>query len=99
MSKDRRAAQRRGVTWRTLMIDASSDRPIGECTIVNVSASGARLLLESPDEAPASFVLVLSKNGRVRRRCELSWQEGANIGVRFVGPRRSQQAAALTGRA
>ena len=92
MSKDRRTALRRGVTWTALMID-SAGRPVGECTIVDVSISGAKLVPSSA-EPPAEFVLVLSKNGGVRRRCLVTWRRADSVGVRFIRPSRSEQAGA-----
>lgn len=52
--------------------------------VVDVSATGARLVLRQATDVPETFVLVLSKGGGVRRQCELSWFSGATIGVRFI---------------
>lgn len=93
MTKDRRVAQRRGVTWTALIVDPSG-RPVGECTIVNVSSNGAKLLLEDGVKPPSAFVLVLSKNGGVRRRCDVTWRADDSVGVKFVAPRRSEEAGA-----
>jgi hypothetical protein len=93
MAKDRRTATRRGVTWTALIID-SAGRPVCECTIVNVSSNGARLVLHGPVELPSSFLLVLSKNGGVRRRCQVIRRESEAVGVKFVMPQPSESASA-----
>jgi hypothetical protein len=93
MSKERRAAQRRGMTWQAIMIDAAG-APIAKCTIVDVSSNGAKLALKQPMTPPDSFVLVLSKNGGVRRRCEVTWRSDESIGVRFVRPQPSERKVA-----
>jgi len=59
-------------------------RPVGPCRLLDMSASGAKVVL--PDEAkeiPTEFLLALSRDGKVRRRCQTKWREGENIGVRF----------------
>jgi hypothetical protein len=60
-----------------------------ECAMMDVSATGAKLVLsaaESPKkiETPDEFELVLSHNGRVRRRCRVSWRSDNAIGIRFI---------------
>ena len=91
MTKDRRTAQRRGIHWKALMIGATG-QPIGECTIVDVSNSGARLLLENAIEPPDSFVLIMARNGDVRRHCEVTWRDDESVGVKFVRPRVTERA-------
>lgn len=75
------------------MVDPAG-KPVGECTIVNVSSNGARLTLDAGIAPPPAFELVLSKNDGVRRRCEVTWRAEDSVGVRFVVPRRSEEAGA-----
>jgi hypothetical protein len=49
------------------------------------------LLLETPLELPADFVLEISGSASVRRLCRKMRQEGATAGVSF--PERPQQKA------
>jgi hypothetical protein len=56
--------------------------PVGSCGMLDASATGARLLLEA-DDAPADFILALSRDGKLRRRCHLVWQKDDQIGVSF----------------
>ena len=58
---------------------------IGQCKMLDVSAGGARLKLESEVETPPEFILILSKiDTRIRRSCSVAWRETMSIGVRFV---------------
>jgi hypothetical protein len=58
--------------------------PIGECSTLDISESGAKIMLSAADEVPPEFLLSLSRDGRVRRRCQLKWRDGDRIGVRFT---------------
>jgi PilZ domain len=58
--------------------------PLGECEMKDVSNSGAKLVHKIDDEMPPSFFLSLSRNGQVRRLCEVAWKKENQIGVRFV---------------
>jgi hypothetical protein len=57
---------------------------IGPCMMVNVSATGACLVLESSTPLPERFMLVLSHNGSLQRRCTVAWQTGTTAGIHFV---------------
>jgi hypothetical protein len=54
------------------------------CTMKDVSATGAKLVLAEQSEIPDEFTLLLSKYGNVRRRCQISWRSDTEIGVRFT---------------
>jgi PilZ domain len=58
--------------------------PLGECQMKDISAGGARLVHSLADALPTEFLLSLSRDGRVRRRCEIRWREENQVGVRFV---------------
>jgi PilZ domain len=57
-----------------------------ECTIEDVSDSGAKLSVGSSIEGLqlAEFFLVLSSTGLAYRRCKLAWVNGDQIGVIFL---------------
>jgi hypothetical protein len=61
-----------------------NDAPAKACTVADVSETGARLELESPGELPKEFWLLLSRDGKVRRRCEVVWQTGGQVGARYM---------------
>lgn len=50
----------------------------------DMSDIGARLAIGVPGLAPAEFVLQFSPDGSVGRRCEVRWQRGGDIGVKFT---------------
>jgi len=58
--------------------------PLGECQMKDVSQSGAKLVHKIEDEMPAQFLLAFSRNGQVRRHCQVVWKKENEIGVRFV---------------
>ena len=58
---------------------------IGQCTMLDVSAGGARLKVDTALDAPSEFILVLSKvDPRMRRQCSVAWRDAKNLGVRFL---------------
>ena len=62
----------------------SFDRAAGiDCIVRNLSATGARLQIESHMGIPEEFTLVI-KPEFIRRSCQVAWRAGRNIGVRFV---------------
>ncbi|MFZ0608715.1 MAG: PilZ domain-containing protein [Xanthobacteraceae bacterium] len=54
------------------------------CRILDVSASGARLQVTDPGHLPDLFLLLLSRDGALRRQCAVVWRSGRTIGVEFV---------------
>jgi hypothetical protein len=64
------------------------------CLMLDVSATGARLRLDRTSELPNEFILLLTKDGRVRRRCQIVWRSADIVGIRFVfAPKRAAQRA------
>jgi hypothetical protein len=80
---DLRKKPRREFHYLAKILTGPQD-PARRCTIADVSESGARLLLDSDDELPDRFFLLLSLNGGARRRCRVVWRNGASVGVEFV---------------
>jgi hypothetical protein len=56
------------------------------CLLKDISASGARLAMESSIQGLVlkEFFLLLSSSGLAYRRCELAWVNGDEIGVKFL---------------
>jgi hypothetical protein len=69
---------------RHVWIDLEDGSQVTECRLVNMSETGAKLALVAPRELPTDFVLRLSKDGRVARKCRLAWSSGNDIGVAFT---------------
>lgn len=53
------------------------------CAMVDISETGAQLMLREAIQIPNQFILLLSKDGKVRRHCEVVWREGKMLGIRF----------------
>jgi len=69
-------------TARILADAAAPPRP---CAISDISDSGARIVLNSEADLPEQFVLLLTKEGRARRKCRVVWRSGTMVGVAFMG--------------
>ena len=83
MSKDNRSHIRRTIV-QPARIESSDGSFVGECTMIDVSAGGARLVLATPDPLPGRFFLVLSHDGALRRLCQPVWQTETKAGVQFI---------------
>jgi hypothetical protein len=66
-------------------IDIGNGAALRDCTVLDVSEDGARIMVASPAELPKEFYLVLSKHG-TRRRGRLAWRSGEEVGVSYLGP-------------
>jgi hypothetical protein len=83
MQKENRKRPRR--RFRYLAHVAFGDgSPIRQCTLLDVSETGARITIDISDTMPAEFALLLASGGAARRWCNVVWQSGSEIGVLFV---------------
>jgi hypothetical protein len=83
MDYEKRRAPRRHLEHRALIVRL--DKSIMDtCTISDISQTGAQLELASADDCPAKFDMIISKNGRVQRRCAVVWQVENRVGVKFL---------------
>jgi PilZ domain len=83
MSSDKRKFPRKKINTVGFLY-TTEGWPLGECRIKDISTGGARLAHGLSDEIPAELLLSLSRDGRVRRRCEVRWRKEKEIGVRFL---------------
>ena len=83
MSIEKRRARRRPISQRA-WVDFGPGTRLQQCVVRDMSDNGARLALGVPGLAPAEFVLQFSPDGSVGRRCEVRWQRGGDIGVKFT---------------
>jgi hypothetical protein len=83
MSTENRKARRRFVRQPALILNGDGS-VFGSCKMMDVSATGAKLELQTPSAVPDEFTLLLSKYGNVRRGCKISWRSETALGVRFV---------------
>ena len=65
------------------MIYAVNGARIAPCRLRNISVTGAQIELQREIELPKTFLLSLSENGVVRRRCTIAWQFSIVAGVKF----------------
>ena len=84
---EKRSARRRYVQCNGLIQDDQGS-VLAQCFTTDVSASGAKLVIEKGINVPDEFVLILSRNAGVQRYCEVMWRAAKSIGVRFVAPPR-----------
>lgn len=71
-------------TAQILIDGKSAPRP---CKLVDVSETGARIILKQDESLPDRFLLLLSEDGGARRKCRVVWRDARVIGVAFTdGP-------------
>jgi hypothetical protein len=58
--------------------------PLGTCLVVDISAAGARLVVQASEGLPDQFTIVLSRNGQLRRPCSVVWRSEHAMGVKFL---------------
>lgn len=81
-SKDPRAASRRklgGTAW----IRPDGGFSVRACTLVDLSDSGIKIVIDSPHTVSEQFSLLLTREGRARK-CRVKWRRGSQIGAMFV---------------
>ena len=67
-------------TGRIVCAGASS--PI-DCAVLNISASGACILVPPGVMVPTSFALAIDQDAAMHD-CTVAWRDGARLGVRFA---------------
>jgi hypothetical protein len=77
---ERRTAQRHRVLKQGML--AFSGGGGADCTVRNISESGARIEIASPVGLPDSFTLVIAAD-RFMRQCRAVWSADRRIGVAF----------------
>src|SRR5262245_19079840 len=84
--KEQRGSARRRVLKGAIILchDRRSALP---CTVRDLSATGARLRVESAVTVPKQFILVVELDG-VEADCEIVYRRAKEVGVRFVSPMR-----------
>ena len=83
MSSDKRRHPRKKINAVAFLYTAEG-WPLGKCQIKDISTGGARLAHALSGEIPSEFLLSLSRDGKVRRRCEVRWRTEKELGVRFL---------------
>ena len=81
--KDQRISRRKQLHYPA-WIDHGDPSTRCNCTLWDVSESGARIILTKDIELPKHFNLLLSLTGASCRYCEVIWREGLSVGVKFL---------------
>jgi len=56
-----------------------------QCTVLDVSSSGAKITLnEDAERLPATLRLAFARDTRTGRNCRVVWRNGRSVGVRFT---------------
>ena len=82
MPANRRKSVRRAIGYGAKIVapDGSWNR---DCRVLDVSDTGAKLVIDPLKDLPQEFVLALASQGSATRRCRVVWAAGSEIGVRF----------------
>lgn len=80
--KDKRRHQRRQLTYQAEIITLDEANVL-RCVVLDVSDTGARLLVDPADMVPQDFILALTSNRQVLRVCRTVRRSEDEIGVRF----------------
>jgi hypothetical protein len=80
--QDKRRASRKPIRYFGWIATAEAG-VMQRCLISDVSDTGARIDVQSIDRVPDRFTLLLTRNAKMRRVCEVIWRQGTGLGVRF----------------
>lgn len=62
---------------------ASGGGSLVNCTVIDISSSGAKLTIDEVDQLPETFSLWLSRYGPPRYSCRVVWRSSNSVGVTF----------------
>ena len=83
-SLDKRKSFRLG-TRRFAEVRFGTSEPSVHCVVWDISDGGARLAIARPlMNLPPRFRLILGRDGREQRSCEVVWTDTRFVGVKFV---------------
>jgi len=71
------------IVLKTASIRDRGDKPEIHCAVLNVSESGACLLIPNDVALPTRFELAVDRDA-TSRPCAIVWREGPRIGVLFL---------------
>jgi hypothetical protein len=79
---DKRKNTRRALRY-TAWIGSGENAPLRGCIVSDISENGAKLHVESAEDLPDEFQLLLSGRGGIYRQCRAVWRTKDQIGVQF----------------
>lgn len=65
-------------------LDVGDGSALRKCLLSDISDTGARVMIEKPDEVPDLVMLLLGHERGARRRCRIVWREPKQLGLEFV---------------
>jgi hypothetical protein len=83
MSTNNRRTSRQEVN-SPAWLEVGNDARLRRCKLIDISANGARLIVEDAENTPDSFNLLLSRFGSPSYRCNVVWKQGDEMGVEFL---------------
>jgi hypothetical protein len=83
MNNDKRKSLRRTLRQPAMMLNVNGSM-LGLCDMLDVSATGAKLMPRESIDVPDEFILQLTRNRNVMRRCKVAWRAASAVGVRFT---------------
>ena len=83
MTPEKRKTSRKPFERRAWIDLEDGPHPLS-CVLGNLSDTGAKIIVPSGKELPDEFVLRLTPDGRVARKCRIAWKSGAEVGVAFI---------------
>ncbi len=73
----------RQLVLKTGKLDCAGEVGMVDCALLNISRSGACVLVPDSAAIPNSISMIIDGDDVVRR-CNVAWRAGARIGVAFV---------------
>jgi len=87
---EKRKHTRREIKRTVQAVTVDDSRAPMDCTLIDISQSGARLNVPNAGELPSEFLLVISDD--LQRWCRVVRRMRSDIGVKFIRTRRAQVA-------
>ena len=82
MTANLRREKRQPIAVDGMLYDLQG-KPLVEIAVRNVSPGGAQIEMAKEVELPPAFMLALTRDGTVRRKCRKIWQFATVAGVSF----------------
>ena len=79
--KDKRKSTRRPMRY-TAWVALAADQLHG-CVLSDISDTGARIDIDDSKTIPDHFLMLLSGNGKAKRKCTVVWRKPRQVGVKF----------------
>ena len=81
---ENRRTERKAVNCPGLIV--AEGQSIRQCTVVDVSAGGAKLMVRNIESLPSRFKLMWSHAENAGFDCEVRWRDPGAVGVKFLTP-------------